>query len=224
MSSEIGPVTYTSGASIRGVLFQGPLVRNIDAEAWATPSSAIFSSCLFAFTEVGTTGIYYADLPAGVAHNGYYSLMVYLAAATDFDDATNKIYDPIPVTPNASAPATGTGSGDVAQDVVARAAYMVHDSGFGQASQAQFLSWLAEGQQDAISRRPALAYNADGTARLTPPKTLSAASALIVPSAYTGALVEYLAYRYLSAFDADQQSVPAAQAALANYQRLLGVA
>lgn len=90
-------------------------VRNVSTNAWVELSTApTFANCVTTPTQVGATGQYYANLPAGLTATRAYPLLVYASSATAFSDAASEAeYSPenapvnvtqwlgtAPVTPN----------------------------------------------------------------------------------------------------------------------------
>ena len=103
MANELGPIRYAAGASLTCTLTNDAgQVWNVTTSAWVTAATATYSQCTIAMAEQGTTGRYYASLPAGVDATGRYSVAVNLAAATTWGDLANMVaegeYLPQPAT------------------------------------------------------------------------------------------------------------------------------
>ena len=85
MANEIYPVIYSSGATLIAVLLNDAAqARDVSSAAWVALASATFANCKFSLTEIGTTGVYAANLPSGVDATGDYTALVYLSTATAF--------------------------------------------------------------------------------------------------------------------------------------------
>ncbi len=66
-------------------------VRNVSTGAWVNLSSApAFAACIAVPLQIGATGIYVTDLPAGLTTSRAYPLMVYAIAATAFTDQASE--------------------------------------------------------------------------------------------------------------------------------------
>jgi hypothetical protein len=83
VAKELGPVLYATGSTVRGVLFRGATVRDVVADAWDAWADADIDDYDIAFAEEGAaSGVYYADLPAGVTLAEEYELVCFAGAAT----------------------------------------------------------------------------------------------------------------------------------------------
>jgi hypothetical protein len=94
MADEIGPIPQAGK-----VVFYNPddpdQVRNVTTAAWVNLTAATFADCDTDLAQKGTTGKYYADLPAGLSATREYPFELYASTATAFtDDAELMEYKP----------------------------------------------------------------------------------------------------------------------------------
>jgi hypothetical protein len=92
MANELGPILYSTGASLVAILTnEAGQIWDRVAEEWTAAATATFADCTLALTEQGATGRYYASLPVGVDAQGRYDVVLYLAAASGFADAASMV-------------------------------------------------------------------------------------------------------------------------------------
>ncbi|HEV7301587.1 MAG TPA: hypothetical protein VGN72_19640 [Tepidisphaeraceae bacterium] len=88
MAKEFGPYYAPGYVAVYNPAMPGQVrqVSGAGSPAWVT-ESATFTECRIALVQVGATGVYYADIPAGLTFDRDYSVGVYDAAATTFSQA-----------------------------------------------------------------------------------------------------------------------------------------
>ncbi|HEV7299712.1 MAG TPA: hypothetical protein VGN72_10135 [Tepidisphaeraceae bacterium] len=88
MAKEFGPYYAPGYVAVYNPAMPGQVrqVSGTGSPAWVT-ESATFTECRIALVQVGATGVYYADIPAGLTFDRDYSVGVYDAAATTFSQA-----------------------------------------------------------------------------------------------------------------------------------------
>ena len=107
MSDEIGPIPQAGK-----VVFYNPdapdEVRKVTAPAaWQDITAATFGQCAVALEQKGTTGQYFADLPAGLSASREYTFALYGSDANSFDDPSDVMgYSPN-VTPTSETTTEG---------------------------------------------------------------------------------------------------------------------
>lgn len=95
MANELGPFHE----AVKLIVFNpaSPAqVRKVTATAaWVNLSAATFADCAVTPAQVGSTGVYFADLPTGLDAQQDHALLVYDVTATAFsDDASEAAYSP----------------------------------------------------------------------------------------------------------------------------------
>jgi hypothetical protein len=118
MASELGPFRSAGKVVIHDPA-NGTNVRAVtgaSAGTFVALSSATFAECVVSLAQVGTTGFYFADLPAGLAAAGTFQADLYHSDATDFSDARVEVYaiDFSPQTGDAYAIVNHTNYGNAA--------------------------------------------------------------------------------------------------------------
>jgi hypothetical protein len=86
MPNELGPIRSTGKAVIINP-DNDIQCRNVTTGTWVAMASATFSDCAIALAQDGTTGNYYADLPAGTDATRKHTFLLYSSTATEFSDA-----------------------------------------------------------------------------------------------------------------------------------------
>lgn len=150
MANEYGPfheavkvVTFNpdSPTQVRQVSGSG-------SPQWVAVTAGTFSECATTPSQSGTTGWYYADLPAGLSADRTYPLGIYASTATAFSDGASEAqWSPETVA------TTSTGVGPYPID---------HDGGTGLAAAAATLD-LAGGTTFAAWATDALQVTSDGS-------------------------------------------------------------
>jgi len=102
--------------------------------------------------------------------------------------------------------------------VIDRARYLLGDEAKTAASDARMLEWLAEGQQRVLTRRPALRWDATGTARAAIPDTVALGSTLVLGYPWVDWLVRWVMCWWRIALDPDKAN---REAARQDYEQLL---
>src|SRR5688572_29301614 len=84
MAKELGPILYTTGATLRAMLFnQSGQVRDVINDTWDAWVDGDIDDYDIAVTELGSSGIYYADAPAGVTVDiAEYDMVIYSGAVS----------------------------------------------------------------------------------------------------------------------------------------------